>query len=652
MCGVVGVLRSRADATDADLLATVERMQEGLRHRGPDDQGSWTDPAAGVALGHTRLAVVDLTPGGHQPMVSPSGRWVLSYNGEIYNHRSLAVQAAKAGVVAGGPSDTAALLAAIDAWGLDGTLERIDGMFAFALWDRETRTLHLVRDRLGEKPLAYGWHPEGLIFASEVDVIAGQPGFPTGIDPDALALMLTHGYVPAPRSIYQAVRKVPPGHVLTIRAGDGLSEMVLRAYWDLGSVARVGQEQPRAASTAVLADELERTLTGAVGRELEADVPVGALLSGGIDSTLVVALAQRTSSQPVRTFTIGFPESEFDESGYARSVAEYLGTEHEQWIITAEDARGVIPDLPGIYDEPFADSSQIPTVLVSRLARSRVTVAVTGDGGDELFGGYQRYGVHGLLAKGAAVVPFPVRSGLSRAVQGIPAERLDGVQRVLDPRGRHPHRYRRFGERAHRAAALLGRRDADQLTYASLMGHSAVTSRPLVPGSSIRSAFEAPELWPRDLDRLGRMRFADQSVYLPDDLLVKVDRAAMSVSLETRAPLLSREVVEFAWSLPGRALRRRGLGKIVLREVLRRHVPPSLWERPKMGFGVPMASWLRGPLRSWGEDLLTSQSARSDALVDAEVALEIWRQHQGGSRDNAGLLWALLSYRAWRLQAP
>lgn len=600
-----------------------------------------------VALGHTRLAVVDLSPTGQQPMSTPDGRWVLAYNGEIYNAGDIRRELVRDGAALRGSSDTEVLLAGIATWGLRRTLERIDGMFAFGAWDAEEQTLHLVRDRMGEKPLYYGWMGPTFLFGSELRALRAYPSFTGEIDRDSVSLMLASGYVPGPRSIYSRISKLEPGRGVSV-SHTGAEEHW--RYWDLRAVAVGRSNSSRRESKQSLVDRADSLLAGTVQREVVADVPVGALLSGGIDSSLVVALAQRQSSSPVRTFTVGFTEREYDESPHARAVAQHLGTDHTEVIVTPTDAMAVIPDLPGIYDEPFGDSSQIPTVLISRIARESVTVALTGDGGDELFGGYQRYAAHGALGR-ISSLPLPARQAAASLVRRVPSQTWAAIGR--SPVGaRVPGGAQRLEERVHKGAALISSPDADQVAYAALMRQTPPDRGTLVVESDAISPFLAPDLWDPRIDRLGRMRLADQLIYLPDDLLVKVDRAAMSTSLETRAPFLSRDAVEFAWSLPSGVLRHRGQGKWILREVLHRYLPRALFERPKMGFGVPVGEWLKGPLRPWAENLLSSLRSDDLGLIDSRRVDALWHSHVNGTASYPYLIWHVLMFQAWREAYP
>lgn len=651
----------------------VGRMAATLRHRGPDDGGTWVDAAAGLALGHRRLAVLDLSPAGHQPMVSACGRYVLALNGEIYNHLDLRAALAAAGVAPAwrGHGDTETLLAAIAAWGLEATLPRAEGMFALALWDRQARTLSLARDRCGEKPLFYGWVGQGagraFAFASELKALRAWPGFANPVCREALAQYLRFLYVPTPRSIYRDLYKLEPGHLLRVTGGAARGERAAvrkTAYWSLAAAVTAARRQPLTDEVTALA-ALEATLAQAVGRQAVADVPVGAFLSGGVDSATLVALLQRQARRPVLTFTVGFDAAGFDESPQARAVARHLGTEHHELRVTAPEARQVIPSLPRLYDEPFADSSQIPTFLVCQAARRRVTVALSGDAGDELFGGYNRYLWGPRLWRRLAWLPPPARRALGRALAALPVAAWDALGAPLNTLLPGARGLTRLGDKAHKLAARLGAaRDLDSL-YASL-----VTEWPepglLVHGAGDGSGREAlglagegaraggvddlacpPSAMPPDLAPVERMMWLDTLTYLTDDLLCKVDRAAMATSLETRVPFLDPRVVELAWRLPLGMKIRDQQGKWALRQILYRHVPRALIERPKAGFAIPVGAWLRGPLRDWAEALLAEERLAGEGYLWPAPVRQAWREHLSGRRDWTQRLWAVLMFQAW-----
>lgn len=631
MCGIAGVLGTSLP----NIEPRLEAMAGTLRHRGPDAGGIWADAAAGIGLAHRRLSIIDLSPHGAQPMASASGRFVLCYNGEIYNHGDLRRElAAVRRIDWRGHSDTEVLVEAIAEWGVDEALARSNGMFAFAVWDREARRLTLARDRVGEKPLYVGRVGRLIAFASEIKALRTLPGWQQTVDADALGALLRFGYVPALRSIHPGIFKLPAGSSVSFTPGDaaapfGPDEFVsrIRPYWNLSSVATAGTAEPFPGSVDDAAAALEPLLADAVARRMEADVPVGALLSGGVDSSLVAALMQRASSRPVRTFTIGFDEARFDEAHHARRVAAHLGTNHTELRLTPGQALDIIPRLPEVYDEPFADPSQIPTLLVSAIAREHVTVALSGDGGDELFFGYGRYA--DALAIWGRIGGWPVR------FRGGLAAGLRGVGRLMG--GSFGFRLRRFGRRIDAA-------DFDAY-YANLLSLALVPTaargwpRTLPADPAIPAALTDPAL---------RMMFADQRTYLPDDILVKTDRASMTASLELRAPLLDHRVVEFAWRLPETCRCDGRIGKAVLRRLLYRYVPQEIVDRPKQGFEIPLDGWLRGPLRDWMLDLLDPAVLRREGLIDPEAVSVLVADHLAGRGRNGFALWPVLMFEAWR----
>lgn len=648
MCGISGFLsfpsawRSKAEAQ----LACVA-MMNGITHRGPDSDGHWLDEARGIALGHRRLAIVDLSPAGQQPMASACGRFVVVYNGEIYNHISLRhdLEAADRAPHWRGHSDTETLLAAISAWGLEKTLQRCIGMFAIALWDREKLTLTLARDRLGEKPLYFGWQGQGdnavFLFGSELKALRAHRAFKAPINRDALALYLRHNYIPAPHSIYQGIHKLIPGSWLTVSLAEPIAEP--RRYWSaLDASTAAVKHGHLALSPEQAVNELESLLKSAVSQQMMADVPLGAFLSGGVDSSTIVALMQAQSSRPVKTFTIGFHEAGYNEAEHAKAVAAHLGTDHTELYVTPQQAMDVIPRLATIYDEPFADSSQIPTFLVSALARQHVTVSLSGDAGDELFSGYTRYLVASGMWSRLSRIPMPLRKAAARSITAIAPDRWNALLGWLPSQ-----RFRnRVGDKMHKGAGALGCPNIDSL-YHTLVSHWTEPAR-LVPGSHEPSTLltgDRPDL--RGLDPVERMMALDLMTYLPDDILAKVDRAAMAVSLETRVPLLDHRVVEFAWRLPQSLKMRDGVGKWVLRQVLYRHVPQHLIDRPKMGFGVPIDTWLRGPLRDWGDALLDESRLSREGFFDPAPIREKWNEHIDGRRNWAYHLWDVLMFQSW-----
>ena len=641
MCGLTGFWQPGAEAQL--LAATAQAMADRILHRGPDGGGTWIDPESCIALAHRRLSILDLSPAGHQPMVSSSGRWVLVYNGEVYNHLALRQKLEGEGTAPAwrGHSDTETLLACIEAWGIERTLQASVGMFAIALWDRSERALVLARDRIGEKPLYYGWQGDVFLFGSELKALRAHPVFNAGVDRGALALLLRHNYVPAPYSIYQGIHKLAPGSYLRLGAGQRDVEPV--PYWSLADVAERGMAQPFAGSDAEALDELERHLGHAVRGQMVADVPLGALLSGGIDSTVITALMQANSSRPVRTFTIGFDEEQYDEATHARAVAAHLGTEHTELRLSAIDALGLIPQLPAMYDEPFADSSQLPTHLVMKLARQHVTVALSGDAGDEFFGGYNRYFLGPKTWQRIGWIPAPLRHVLGRAMTAVPAH---VVNRLGGPLARRLG-IAQPGDKSHKLGLRLRHvRDIDDL-YVALVTEWPDVAEIVVNGAVPPNLLESRERWPQLSDPVARMMALDGLTYLPDDILVKVDRASMAVSLETRAPFLDRDVMEFAWRLPMHMKLRDGKGKWILRQLLDRHVPRALIERPKMGFGIPLDQWLRGPLREWAGDLLAEDRLRREGYLRPEAITRTWQAHLKGEGSFGYRLWSVLMFQAW-----
>ena len=658
MCGFAGLVDiSRTRRLD-DLRVTARGMAECVRHRGPDDEGSWVDEGAGVAFGFQRLAIIDLSDAGHQPLVSHDRQLVIVFNGEIYNHEELraAVSAETGEHYWSGHSDTETLLECFARWGVKRTLERAVGMFAFALWDRRARRLCLARDRFGKKPLYYGWTGNAFIFGSELKALRRCPGFDNAIDPDVLALYTQYAYVPAPYSIYRRIYKLQPACLLTIDDAGRPAEralfaparepgLMLERYWSLSDIARQGMANPAHDELEAL-EQLESTLADVVRLQSMADVPLGAFLSGGVDSSVIVALMQAQSSRKVKTFTIGFDEAGFNEAVYAKAVARHLGTEHEELYVSGQQARDVIPLLPDLYSEPFADSSQIPTHLVSRIARQHVTVALSGDGGDELFGGYTRYQWGPRIWNRLRPVPPLLRRAIGAVLQQVPVSGWNAMGDLLPG-----HRIARLGDKAHKLGARLARvSDLDSL-YRVL-----VTTWPpdagIVRGARpLPTVLDVRPIAPRLGDVEHEMMLRDGLTYLPDDILHKVDRASMGVSLETRAPFLDHRVAELAWRLPLRMKIRQGEGKWILRQLLYKHVPRGLIERPKMGFGVPIESWIRGPLRDWAEDLLAEAHLTRDGYLNPAPIRLKWAEHVSGARNWHHELWCVLMFQAWRAAA-
>jgi len=647
MCGFAGAVRP--GTTAEDWTAGLSAMAASLRHRGPDDEGLWFDAAAGVGLAHRRLSILDLSPAGHQPMLSASGRWVIAYNGEVYNFEALREELGGSDVAWRGHSDTEVILAAVERWGVEAALERCCGMFAFALWDRQARELVLVRDRVGIKPLYYGRAGDTFLFGSELKALRAHPaGRQLTVDPDVLALQLRFNFIPAPYSIYRGVHKLEPGHVLRLKldAATHAEPPESRAYWDWAEVAERGSREPFAGSEQEALDRLDALLRDAVKTRMVADVPLGAFLSGGIDSSTVVALMQAQSDRPVKTFSIGFGEQGYDEARYAKAVARHLGTEHTELYVAPQDALDVIPALPTMFDEPFSDSSQVPTYLVSELARRHVTVSLSGDGGDELFAGYPRYALGRDLWRRLGWMPTSLRRGIGAMLLALPKGLLDATLFWMAPMFNRYGRMGSPGDKFKKLAEILAQPDAEAL-YHEIVSHWKRPAEVVRGAAEPRTRLTSREGWPILPDLTQRMMYLDSVTYLPDDILVKVDRASMAVSLEARVPILDHRVVEFAWRLPMELKVRDGGVKWALRQVLYRYVPRELIDRPKMGFGVPLDAWLRGPLREWGESLLAEKRLRAEGIFEPEPIRTKWREHQAGERNWHYYLWDVLMFQAW-----
>ena len=644
MCGIAGFWRSNG-ADRAELAAIARGMGDALAHRGPDDAGEWVDADCGIALAHRRLSIVDLTAEGHQPMASPTGRYVISFNGEIYNYRDVRSEltAANAAPNWRGHSDTEVLLAAIEHWGLAGALGHLSGMYAFALWDRRERQLHLVRDRIGEKPLYYGWVNGVFAFGSELKALRALPHWQPAIDRAALARYTQLSCVPAPQSIYKGICKLPPATFITLSMQDVNARAYPepQAYWSLRRIAEFGAREPFNGDDSAATAELDAVLRQAVGQQMVSDVPLGAFLSGGVDSSTVVALMQAQSARPVKTFSIGFHESAYDEAPYAAAVARHLHTDHTELYVSAEQAMAVIPQLPKIFDEPFGDSSQIPTYLVSQLARRHVTVSLSGDGGDELFGGYNRYFWGRNIWRSTGWMPQTLRSMLVHGLTCVAPQSWDRTFVRLAPLLPRAARAASPGDKLHKLARVLAAADPGAL-YSALV--SLWPDGGLVRGADGTSPAHAA---PHFGDVRASMMYLDAMEYLPDDILTKVDRASMSVSLESRAPLLDHAVAEFAWRLPLSMKMRNDHGKWLLRQVLYRYVPQALIERPKMGFSIPLDAWLRGPLRDWAEALLDEETLKRQGYFDPRPIREKWREHLSGTRNWQHPLWVILMFQAW-----
>jgi len=641
MCGIAGYIDPKGSP---NVTQDIGDMLNSLSHRGPDDYGVWTDGFSGVALGHRRLAILDISPQGHQPMQSACGRYLIIFNGEIYNHSELkvALELAGAAPIWRGHSDTEVMLAAIAFWGIEKSLGKFVGMFAFALWDRLERVLSIARDRLGEKPLYYGWSDGAFLFGSELKALRAHPKFSGEIDRDALALYLRHNYIPAPYSIYKNTYKLPPGTWLQVKSGKFPGDPI--EYWSAKSVVESGLTDGFAGTESEALDELERLLKQSVAGQMVADVPLGAFLSGGIDSSTVVALMQAQSTHPVKTFTIGFQEEGYNEAESAHAVAKYLGTEHTELYVSPQQAMAVIPQLPHIYDEPFSDSSQIPTWLVCKLAREQVKVSLSGDGGDEFFGGYNRYFMGSSIWRKIKHFPLPIRRLAARMLTEVSPDHWDVILNPLFAMMPSDMRFNNPGDKLHKLASVVRSQDAEQL-YLGLISHwndpSAIVLGSKEPLGRVRGHKF------RRKDFVEDMMLVDTVTYLPDDILVKVDRAAMSVSLETRVPLLDHRILEFAWRLPLDMKIRHGQGKHLLRQVLYKYVPKALVERPKMGFGVPLDSWLRGPLKTWAEELLDEHRLKREGFFDPVTIRNKWAEHLSGKRNWSYHLWDVLMFQSW-----
>ncbi len=657
MCGLTGFWQPGNFSADAAQVL-AEKMAERIAHRGPDDMGVWVDEAAGIALAHRRLSILDLSPAGHQPMVSLSGRYVIAFNGEIYNHLDIRKELEahppspalprEGGGSAGwrGHSDTETLLAGFEAWGIAATLKKTVGMFAIALWDREERVLTLARDRIGEKPLYYGFQNDTFVFGSELKALKAHPDFVGEIDRDVICLYLRHCYIPAPYSIYKGIKKLLPGTYLQLPFGgdvDALRAASPKVYWSLAEVAAKGVAQPFSGSDADAIATLYSQLKQSIGLQMMADVPLGAFLSGGVDSSTVVALMQAQSVRPVKTFSIGFDEQGYNETEYAKAVAQHLGTEHTELYVSSAEAMQVIPMLGRIYDEPFADSSQIPTFLVSQMAKQHVTVSLSGDAGDELCCGYNRYALADMWGR-VQRVPFGVRRMAGSLIKSVPPTAWNTIFQQVGKLKTLPAN---MSEKLVKLAARLECVDGVNELYYSLVSEIDNPGKVVIGGQEPATWLTTVGMKSSFGDAKLHMMFMDAMTYLPDDILVKVDRAAMANSLETRVPLLDHRVVEMAWALPMSMKMRDGQSKWILRQVLYQYVPRNLIERPKAGFGIPLGDWLRGPLKEWVEDLLEEGRLSREGYFDVQFVREIWQAHLEGTRNNQSLLWNVLMFQVW-----
>lgn len=650
MCGITGYWQEPG-LDQHSMRAIVQGMTTTLEHRGPDDADVWADEATGLALGFRRLAIVDLSPLGRQPMASPSGRYIIVFNGEVYNYRTLRWQLETEGYRSfRGGSDTEVMVTAIEAWGLEAAVKRFVGMFAFALWDRQERCLHLVRDRLGIKPLYYGWQGSVLLFGSELKALLAYPGFRPEIDPGAVSLYMLHNYVPTPLSIFRGIAKLPAGTILTVPE-QRADHVKPQPYWSVQQIAAAGLAEPFEGSDREAIERLDLLLQEAVRLRMIADVPLGAFLSGGVDSSTVVALMQINSGQPIKTFSIGFHEAHYNEATYAAAVARHLRTDHTEVYITPSEAQAVIPRLPQMYDEPFGDASQIPTYLVSALARRSVTVSLSGDGGDELFGGYRRYFDANRIWRQIGSIPRPVRTMSAHLIAAGLADQWKAGLRPLKAILPSYLQRRVSRERLHLLAGALRAPTGDDF-YLEMVNYWRRRDQVMCDPTEGTPLSADRAQWAIGSNYFQRMMWYDMITYLPDDILTKVDRASMAVSLEARVPLLDHRVVEFAASLPFSLKVRDHQGKWLLRQVLYQYVPQELIERPKMGFAVPIDAWLRGPLRDWAEALLDERRLHQEGIFNPGPIRWRWQEHLARHRDWQFRLWTVLQFQAWRERLP
>lgn len=647
MCGLNGFFNTY---TTMPASSVIEQMNTAIRTRGPDAGDSWQDESIGLVLGHRRLAVQDLSPAGAQPMHSNCGRYVIIFNGEIYNHLELREQLMAEHKASNwrGHSDTETMLACFVAWGIKNTLQAMVGMFAIALWDRQQKILTFAKDRMGEKPLYWGWQGKGLYFGSDLKGLKAHPAFKTDINRDAITLLLRHNCIPAPYSIYKGIEKLRPGHWLQLPLADieKAKNSQPQAYWRFNDIVEKGLSHPFTGSPEQAVDALESALTKSIGDQMLSDVPLGAFLSGGIDSSAVVALMQAQSSRPVKTFTIGFDDAGYNEATHAKAVAKHIGTDHTELYIRPEDALSVIPKLPSIYSEPFSDSSQIPTFLVSELASQHVTVSLSGDGGDELFGGYNRYLMAQQVWNRSRKLPKPVRQSVASVLTSLSPKKWDVLFDKLGPALPERLRLRTPGDKVHKFAGVLDIK-TEQAFYQTLTSHWQYPESIVINAKEPKTLISDFKAWPETDSFQHAMMAMDAQTYMTDDILVKVDRAAMANSLETRVPLLDHRIAELAWSLPLDYKIRKGEGKWVLKQVLFRHVPRELIERPKMGFGIPLHDWLRGSLRDWAESLLDENLLLQQGYFNPEPIRTMWKEHLTGLYDHQNYLWDILMFQAW-----
>ncbi|MBH30616.1 MAG: asparagine synthase (glutamine-hydrolyzing) [Candidatus Marinimicrobia bacterium] len=645
MCGISGFWTVSSDKSINWLESTVLKMADTLVHRGPDDSGTWVDPEVGIAFGHRRLAIIDTSFAGHQPMVSSDGRFVITYNGEVYNFQEIRQELEKNGHRFKGHSDTEVILATFVEWGVEASLKKFNGMFSFAVWDRRDRLLWLSRDRIGEKPLYYGVQNGTFFFGSELKAILMHPHFEPNIDQSALASFLRLSYVPAPFSIYKGIKKLLPGHFINLKSPTERAES--HAYWSLNKVMRDGSNNSFTGSERDAADELEVRMKETVKSRMVSDVPLGAFLSGGIDSSTIVALMQSQSNRPVNTFTIGFNEQDFNEAVHAKKVAQYLGTNHTELYVNSPETMNVIPQLPSMYDEPFADSSQIPTHLIAALARQHVSVALTGDGGDELYAGYNRYLIAERLWKVARRIPNIVKYKTADYLSGVSPESVERFYRRIE--GVLPNKMKVAlpKEKFYKLASALRATSTPRAVYKRVVSIIQSPEKFLKSGRELTTIFDSEVPW-QDIDNIVlTMIYLDLMTYHPDDILQKVDRAAMSVSLETRVPFLDHQLMEFIMSLPLQMKIRNGSSKWILRRVLYRYIPEELIERPKMGFTAPVGEWIKGPIKEWAEELIHNKRIEKEPYFNSQVVFEMWKQHLSGKFNHTHQLWNILMFQAW-----
>jgi len=647
MCGIAGFIDVSCRKKANELESLIMRMADTMHHRGPDDKGTWIDEKAGVAFGHRRLSIIDLSQEGHQPMVSHCGRYVIVFNGEIYNFKTLRKELEGAGYGFRGHSDTEVMLTAISRYGVDKAVQKFNGMFAFAVWDREKRVLNLARDRLGEKPLYYGWSGNTFLFASELKAIRAYPEFTNEINRDALALYMRYNCIPAPHSIYKSIFKLPPAATLKIdTSASNRKESEVRFYWSLIESVKKGKDDRFKGPPKEALEHIENLLSDAVKLRMESDVPLGVFLSGGTDSSLVTALMQSQSTPAVKTFTIGFKEYAYNEAEQAKLVAGHLGTEHTEFYVTPAEAMAVVPRLADIYDEPFSDSSQIPTILVSELTRKKVTVSLSGDGGDEIFGGYNRYFWVKDIWRNIGWINKNVRNRFARILMTMSPGAWGKIFHNFGNTLPKKVRQRTPGDKIHKLADILSANSPYDM-YIGLVSHWADTRSLVLDSKEPLTIITDENTRMPELDFTEEMMYKDTVTYLPDDILVKVDRASMAASLESRAPFLDHRVAEFAWRLPITMKMKRNNGKLLLKHLLYKHVPPKLIERPKMGFALPIDVWLRGPLKDWAESLLDEAKIRREGFLNYRPIKGKWEEHISGKRNWQYLLWDVLMFQAW-----